>query len=57
MLLKPIQVVTPIWATKHYMWATSFKFLGAQVATKALKSICSTVLQLILQLSYLCQVD
>ncbi len=43
MLLKPIQVATPIWVTKHYEWATRFQFLGAQVATKAPKSVCSTV--------------
>ncbi len=30
-----------MWATKHYVWATRFQFLGAQVATKALKSMCS----------------
>ncbi len=42
MLLKPIQVAAPIWATKYYVWVTRFQFLGAQVATKALKSICST---------------
>ncbi len=33
----------PIWATKHYVWATLFQFLGALVATKALQSVCSTV--------------
>ncbi len=43
MLLKPIQVAAPIWATKHYVWATRIQVLGAQVATKALKSVCSTV--------------
>ncbi len=42
MLLKPIQVTAPIWTTKHYVGATRFQFLGAQVATKALKSVCST---------------
>ncbi len=42
MLLKPIQVAAPIWATKHYVWATRFQFLGAAVATKALKYVCST---------------
>ncbi len=34
----------PIWATKHYVWATVFQFLGAQVATKELKSVCSNEL-------------
>ncbi len=29
------------WATKHYVCATRFQFLGAQVATKALESVCS----------------
>ncbi len=42
MLLKPIQVTAPIWAPKHYVWATRFQFLVAQVTTKALKSVCST---------------
>ncbi len=42
MLLKPIQVAAPIWATKHYLWATRFQFLWSIVTTKALKSICST---------------
>ncbi len=32
-----------MWATKQYVWATRFQFLGAQVATKALKSVCSSV--------------
>ncbi len=31
-----------MWATKQYVWATRFQFLGAQVATKALKPVCST---------------
>ncbi len=42
MLLKPILVAAPIWATKHYVWAIRFQFLGAKVANKALKSVCST---------------
>ncbi len=36
-----MQVTRPIWATK-YVWVTMFQFLGAQVATKDLKSVCST---------------
>ncbi len=35
-------MAAPIWATKHYVCATKYQFLGAQVATKALKSVCST---------------
>ncbi len=31
-----------IRATKHYVWATRFQLLGAQVATIALKYVCST---------------
>ncbi len=29
-------------STKHYIWATMFQFLSAKVATKALKTVCST---------------
>ncbi len=29
----------PIWTTKHYVWATKFPFLGAQVATNVLKVV------------------
>ncbi len=32
----------PIWAIKHYVWATKFPFLGAQVTTKTLTCVCST---------------
>ncbi len=28
---------------QHYVWANMFQFLGAQVATIPLKSVCSTV--------------
>ncbi len=35
-----------MWTTKHYVWATRFQFLGAQVATKALKFMCSTDISL-----------
>ncbi len=27
---------------QHYVWANMFQFLGAQVATIPLKSVCST---------------
>ncbi len=35
----------PLWTTKHYVWANMLQFLGAQVATIPLKSVCSTGLQ------------
>ncbi len=46
MVLEPIQLTPTIWATKHYVWATMFQLLGAQVASKALKSVCTTYLSL-----------
>ncbi len=37
-----IQMTPPLWATRHYVWTNMFQFSGAQVATKALKFVCST---------------
>ncbi len=50
----PIQVTRPIWATKYYVWATMFQFLGAQVATKDLKSVWSSDIALIYEALIYC---